>query len=377
MTATSSSSGFESELAREGERTVLVLRGSVAVGQTGELHRLLDAQQQSRSLVVDVTGLTRLDGAGAALIATHTERLRRTGAEAEVRGASEAVGRQLSLYSCDEETTCRKPAPTYENAFDQVGRAMAGVGMELVEVLSFVGEVARASVAAVRRPRSVPWDDLPSLMNRAGADGLPIVVLINFLVGFTIALSGAGILSRYGANVFVAELVGFSVLRELAPLMTAIVVAGRSGASYAAELGTMEVGEEVDALRTMSLEPVRYLVLPRTLALILVVPLLTVVADVIAIAGGALVAITSLDLTLTTFLGRLRESLDLGDVMFGLIKSAVFAAAIALVACRRGLGTRGGAAGVGASTTSAVVVSLFLLVGINAVFAGVWEMFGW
>lgn len=378
---------FAFDLDQSGDRRVLALEGSLATADSSRLHGALakafdrasptEGRPEPIPVTLDLTGVDRLEGAGAALIVGHVARLRRNGGQADLRGADPQVARQLELYGFDHEQDCLKGEPACEGLFAQVGRAVCAGGVGLVDTLSFIGEVTRAAWLSIARPRSVPWGDVWPLLNRAGADGLPIVVLINFLVGFTIALSGAAILARYGANVFVAELVGLSIVRELGPLMTAIVVAGRSGASYAAELGTMKVGEEVDALRTMSLEPVRYLVVPRLLALVIAVPLLTVVADIVAVVGGALVALTRLDLTAVMFFGRLQDSLGIGDLVFGLVKSAVFAMAIGMIACQRGLRTRGGAAGVGASTTTAVVVALFLLVGINAGFAALAELMGW
>ncbi|MEM7518733.1 MAG: ABC transporter permease, partial [Planctomycetota bacterium] len=176
--------------------------------------------------------------------------------------------------------------------------------------------------------------------------------------------------------VFVANLVGLSLTRELAPLMTAIIVAGRSGAAYAAELGTMKVSDEIDALRTLGLDPQRFLVFPRVLALTVVVPILTLLADIVGILGGWFVAVTMLDLTSIAYVTQLRGALDVGDVMSGLIKSGVFAATITLISCQRGLETRGGAAGVGNSTTSAVVSILFALVLLDAGFTFLFELIG-
>jgi phospholipid/cholesterol/gamma-HCH transport system permease protein len=200
--------------------------------------------------------------------------------------------------------------------------------------------------------------------------------MINFLVGLVTAFQAAIQLKQFGANIFVADLVGLSVTRELAPLMTAIIVAGRSGAAFSAELGTMRVSEEIDALRTLGLDPYQFLVFPRVVALTLVTPLLTIIADVIGIAGGVLVAMFSLDLTFQSYLAESEKALDLFDVYSGILKSAVFGLNIALIACQRGLATRGGAEGVGRSTTSAVVTSLFAIVVVDAIFTVIFHAFG-
>src|SRR4029077_5855757 len=199
----------------------------------------------------------------------------------------------------------------------------------------------------LRRPRSVNWRDVPRFMERAGADGIPIVVMINFLVGVVTAFQAAVQLKQFGANIFVADLVGLSITRELAPLMTAIIVAGRSGAAFSAELGTMRVSEGIDALRTLGLDPYGFLVLPRVLTLVLVLPLLTILADVIGIAGGLLVAMLGLDITANAYLVETQKAVGLWDVFSGCLKTMFFGLAIALIACQRGLAVRGGAEGVG------------------------------
>jgi phospholipid/cholesterol/gamma-HCH transport system permease protein len=209
-------------------------------------------------------------------------------------------------------------------------------------------------------------------MVRAGVDALPIIILINFLVGLVVGFQAAVQLEQVGADILIADLVVLSVVRELGPLMTAIVVAGRSGAAYAAELGTMKVSEEIDALETLRLDPYRFLVLPRLIALVVMVPMLTLVADVVGALGGLVVAVFAMDLTVAAYLTESHFALvDLGSghhVSSGLVKSVFFGAAIALIACQRGLVTQGGAAGVGRSTTSAVVTTLFVLILVDAGF---------
>jgi phospholipid/cholesterol/gamma-HCH transport system permease protein len=190
------------------------------------------------------------------------------------------------------------------------------------------------------------------------------------------AFQSATQLKRFGANLLVADLIGISVCRELGPLMTAIVLCGRSGAAYAAELGFMRVNEEVDALRMMGLGPMRWLVLPRTLALLVALPLLSVLADLAGIAGGLVVGVTTLDLTARGYLNETARVVTLWDFSSGLIKSALFALAIALISCQQGLATTGGAEGVGRRTTSAVVVTLFTLILIDALLAAFLRVVG-
>jgi phospholipid/cholesterol/gamma-HCH transport system permease protein len=201
------------------------------------------------------------------------------------------------------------------------------------------------------------------------------VVLINFLVGFVMAFQSARQLKMFGANIYVADLVGISLTRELAPLMTAIIVCGRSGAAFAAELGSMKVNEEIDALRTLGLTPFGWLVVPRVFALVIVVPLLTIIADFIGVTGGLFVGILDLDLTAQGYFTQTLTAVKAWDVVTGLMKSVVFAAAIALIACQQGFAASGGAEGVGKRTTSTVVTSLFAVVIIDAVFTVIFRAF--
>jgi phospholipid/cholesterol/gamma-HCH transport system permease protein len=205
-------------------------------------------------------------------------------------------------------------------------------------------------------------------MERSGADAVPIVLLINFLIGFVMAYQGALQLEQFGASIFVADLVGLSVTRELAPLMTAIIVCGRTGAAFAAELGTMKVSEEVDALRTLGFMPVRFLVIPRVVGLLLVAPLLTLLADAVGILGGVMVGALILDITPTAYWVQTLSAVGGWDVLSGVLKSIVFAGTIAVIACQQGLATSGGAEGVGRRTTSAVVWILFSLILLDAAF---------
>jgi phospholipid/cholesterol/gamma-HCH transport system permease protein len=213
-------------------------------------------------------------------------------------------------------------------------------------------------------------------MARAGAEGVPIVLLLNFLVGFVMGFQSARQLQLYGANIYVADVVGISVTRELAPLMTAIIMSGRSGASFAAELGSMRVSEEIDALKTMGFAPAPYLILPRVVALALVAPVLTLLGDVVAMAGGAVVAVATLDVSARGYLAELRSAVGSSDIWTGLVKSFAFGIAIAFIGCQQGFATRGAAEGVGRSTTTTVVSCLFSIVLIDTVFTVFFQTLG-
>jgi phospholipid/cholesterol/gamma-HCH transport system permease protein len=211
------------------------------------------------------------------------------------------------------------------------------------------------------------WDAITEQMYLIGVRGTAIVVFISLLVGIVLALNGAEQLRQFGAQIFIANLVGVSVAREMGPLITAVIIAGRSGSAIAAELGTMVVSEEIDAMRTMALEPNRYLLAPRVIALILVTPCLTILSDLLAIAGGYMVGV-SMGLGASNYMRQTAQALMIGDVVTGLVKSVIFAALIGLISCYEGLRVSGGAEGVGAATTNAVVASIISCIAADAVF---------
>jgi phospholipid/cholesterol/gamma-HCH transport system permease protein len=324
---------------------------------------------------LDLSGVVHLDGAATALVLDLRSELVAAGSQAEIVGAVGPVQALLELYGAHPRRQSHKGPPARSGILDQIGREVAAMFGE-GGALDFVGDLALAGSQAVRRPRSINWAEVLPLAERAGADGLPIVLLLNFLVGLVTAFQASVQLRQFGADIFVADLVGLAVTRELAPLMTAIIVAGRSGAAFSAELGTMRVSEEIDALRTLGLDPYHFLVFPRIIALVLVLPLLTILADVVGIAGGLVVASVGLDLPPNAYLLEIQKAVDPWDVFSGVLKTAFFGLAIALVACARGLATRGGAEGVGRATTSAVVTSIFAIVVLDAIFTVLFNALG-
>ena len=327
------------------------------------------------ALVIDLGGATRLDGAIVALVAAQRARLLARGVRCDITAGSEQQRALVHLYRGDE---LPRPAEirTRERGIGRLGAAVEHALAQAREVVAFLGEILGAIAAILRRPDRLSWRDLPGLIVRAGTDGIPIVLVLNFLVGFVMAYQAARQLALFGANIYAADLVGLSVPRELAPLMTAIIIVGRSGAAYAAELGTMRVSDEIDALRTMGFAPVPYLVVPRIVALVVVSPVLTLLGDVIGVIGGVVVGQASLGITPAGFLAELRTAVEASDVWTGLCKSVAFGAAIALIACQHGLATRGAASGVGRGTTRTVVSCLFTIVVIDTLFTMVFRRLG-
>ena len=237
------------------------------------------------------------------------------------------------------------------------------------DIITFIGASVTALLYDLSHPRNLMWDRIWRLIERSGSDAVPIVTILSFLMGAILAFQGALQLRKFGANIFVADLVSLSICLEMGPLLTALIVSGRSGAAYAAHIGTMQVTEEVDALRVMAIDPIRYLVSPRILAVAFVLPCLTLFADLLGIVGGCIVAAFSLDVTPVAYFNQVHKVLELSDVVKGLIKSFVFGIEIATIGCLKGFQVRGGAESVGNATTSAVVTSIFILTVTDAVFA--------
>jgi phospholipid/cholesterol/gamma-HCH transport system permease protein len=260
------------------------------------------------------------------------------------------------------------PEPARAPVIEEIGKAASLVWRDLTVQGSFIGETFAALAHAARRPDSVRWKDVWHICERVGVDALPIVALISFLLGMILAFQSAVPMKRFGAEIFVADLIGLAMLRELGPLMTAILLAGRSGAAFAAEIGTMRVNQEVDALTTMGLDPVRFLVTPRIIAAVLMTPLLTIFSGLVGLVGGA-VTMQSFSIPFSTFLKEVDSAVNLTDFMAGFVKSFVFALLVAGIGCLRGLQTAAGASAVGESATRAVVSGIIMLVVIDGLFA--------
>jgi len=240
-------------------------------------------------------------------------------------------------------------------------------------MLAFVGECSMVLARALAHPRSIRWRPVLHNLQTAGFDALPIVGLLSFLMGVVIAYQGADQLQRFGANIFIVDLVSLSMLRELSPLMTAIIVAGRSGSAYAAQIGTMKVTEEIDALRTIGIGPIELLVLPKMLALIIALPLLTLYADITGVLGGMIMASSKLGVSFDVFLDRIGNAVSLSSFLTGIGKAPVFAAIISLVGCFQGFQVGGSADSVGRQTTVSVVQSIFLVILADALFSVVFN----
>jgi phospholipid/cholesterol/gamma-HCH transport system permease protein len=350
---------------------------AIAVFVAGDLDRFntpriqrelleLPAKARGKRIELDLSGVTRVDTAGSALFATLVSKARRLGVEVRAVSSNDAVNRAFSLFRVVAPAAA---APARRPLRERVGAAAEQAYTSGLEWIVLAVDTFYFSFAGAPRTRSVRRGSSWVEAVRIGVDALPIVGLISFLVGLVIALQSAYQLRQFGANIFVANLIGVSMTRELGPLMTAIIVAGRSGASIAAEVATMKVSEEVDALVTMGLNPTRYIVVPKFIGISLTMPCLTMYANVLGIIGGFLVALLYLDISATAFFSQLHRTLVFKDIGTGLIKSMAFAWLICLIAAHQGFRAEGGAESVGQVTTTSVVSSIFWVIVADAVFS--------
>lgn len=256
-----------------------------------------------------------------------------------------------------------------QNPFRNLGRATTNLWREIKEFLSFIGENSVALFLSLQHPSSIRYAAIVKNIEEAGVRALPIISLTSFLIGVVIAYQGAVQLQKFGANIFIVDMIGISVTRELAPLITAIVVAGRTGSSYTAQLGTMKITEEIDAMRIMGFEPHRFLVLPRVIALMIALPLMIFFADIIGIAGGMIVSNIHLNISYAEFINRLQNVLEIKHVWIGLVKGPFFAWLIAITGCFRGFQVSRSTESIGRYTTISVVNAIFLVIACDALFS--------
>ena len=320
----------------------------------------------ARAVVVDAAGVDYCDGAGIALIVDLLRQPRPAPTEvANLKPAYDALLRQFDPHALDHD---QDPEAPRRPAIEELGRTTSAMLRDMRLQVEFLGQATAALFSAIRHPSTIRWRDVWVVCERAGVDALPIVCLISFLLGLILAFQSAIPMKQFGAEIFVADLIGLSMLRELGALMTAILLAGRTGAAFAAEIGTMRVNQEIDALTTMGLDPVKFLVTTRVIAAVLTVPLLTIFADLVGLLGGAL-TMQSFGIPFVTFMHEIESIVRFQDFMVGWVKSFVFALLIAGIGCLRGLQTGAGASAVGDAATRAVVSGIVLIVIVDGVFA--------
>lgn len=335
--------------------------------------RSLEAQAPN-AMIVNARKLTYWDSAAIFFFIELRRRQQSRNGTFEIIDLPPAMAHLRRLFDLAAGPAALPPKSSFRFP-ERIGRAVVRTGKDIYAIVGFVGELTAALAGGLIHPKQVRWRDAWSIVEKAGVDALPIVLMLGGLLGLILAFQSAIPLRRFGADIFVANLVALGLFRELGPLMTAIILAGRSGAAFAAELGTMKINEELDALVTMGLDPVRFLVVTRVLAAIFVMPLLTVFANLAGLAGAAVVT-CSLGFPLVTFKNQVLSFVCATDLLGGLFKSLIFGLLVAAIGCLRGLQTLSGAGAVGDSTTRAVVSGIVLIVVADGIMAVIYYMLG-
>jgi phospholipid/cholesterol/gamma-HCH transport system permease protein len=359
------------EVQPNGKRTVF-LAGHLGLQEVEKFEQEIQAERLQfipGHTSFDFSGLEFADSAGALVILELTEKIKAQGGSSSLDNVPANIQGILNLIDIKALTQPSLIKDKKTDFISLVGDGFLEFVQDITKVVSFTGEIIIDLAATCFNPRLVRWSDVIFTMKRVGVEGLPIISLIAMLLGLIIAFMSSLQLKQFGANIYVASLLAISMVRELGPIMTAILVAGRSGSAFAAEIGTMKVNEEVDALTVMGMEPMYFLALPKVIASIIVVPLLTIYADLLGIFGGLIVGVTLLDLTVHSYIQETKWILTVFDFTSSFIKSLVFAFVVAVIGCQRGFQVRGGAAAVGTATTSAVVAAIFLIIVFDSVFA--------
>jgi len=358
---------------REGDRLVFAAGGRWTIPSLAALDAPLHALSPGavREVLMDLAALERLDTAGAVVLHRTSKKFAKDGIQVRLAGLRPEF--ENLLNQAEHADKAREPEAQHANPFlrfvAEVGEDVIDVAHQAASLLSFYGLLCITTVRSIRHPSRIRLVSIVSHMQRTGFDAMPIVGMLSFLIGVVITFQGADQLRKFGAEVFVVNLLGISILREMAILVTSIVVAGRSGSAFTAEIGTMKVNEEVDAMVTIGLDPMEILVLPRVYALMVTLPLLTFYADIMGLVGGCIMSMTTLNLSLAQFLSQLQAAVSITHFWIGLVKAPVFAFVIAMVGCYEGLNVARSAESVGRLTTRSVVKSIFLVIVLDAAFS--------
>lgn len=357
----------------------LVLSGRITYSNVDALRSQLLSELRSLpkgiTLELDLRDVISSDAASAGLVTRLEHDASDLGLEWRLGKLDHTTKTMLELskgHPGHDPSGDRKPVQPVEKFGEMVLEGAADFKVLII----YIGRVVSSLVWSLGHPGKIRWKEVAMLIQRTGAEALPIVALLSLLVGLVTAFSSAIQLRQFGANIFIADLVGIGMTREMGPLIAAILLTGRSGSAFAAEIGTMKISDEVDALTVMGVKPLNYLVMPRILAVMLTLPLLTLFADVAGILGGMIIGIASLDLTPLSFLQQFQKAVEVWDVFSGVLKAFFFGILIAGVGCYRGIETEGGALGVGRSTTSSVVSGIFLIVLADSLFVILFHYLG-
>lgn len=350
------------------------LSAKSAGGVWRETEGLLEKSHPSQ-LFLDAAPLEYCDMTGVCFLQELKNRQDSSGGTFQVDGLRAEIKNIFEIVGQRSLKVTAPPKILKVHFIETFGRIVAHFLDDLYDQIAFIGEVLSHLVKALSRPQSIRWKDVWRFIEKAGVDAVPLVILTGFLIGVIMAFQSALPLRQMGSDLFIANVVAFTVLRELGPLITAIILAGRTGSAIAAEIGTMKIGEEIDALTTMGFEPVRFLVVSRILGILFLAPLLTIFCDFFGMLGGAVV-FQSLGHSMSTYLQQIITVVTLRDIIGGLIKAYPFAIAVAGIGCLRGLKTKTGASAVGESTTSSVVTGMVMVIILDGVISAIYYVLG-
>ncbi|MVZ97951.1 ABC transporter permease [Sphingorhabdus sp. IMCC26285] len=352
---------------------ILRFSGNLAIATIGDLDSRLHALSDS-VMQIDLGDVTHIDTVGAWLIYRTAKQ-----SGAQIVNAHMDAARLIEAVSGVDQTESIAPVrrSTLAHFLGEIGEGVVVAFTTLLHFLGFVGQVVKASAILILHPGRFRWHSVVQHFDMVGVRALGIIGLMSFLIGIVIAQQGAVQLRQFGAEVFTINLVGRLTFRELGILMTAIMVAGRSGSAFAAQIGTMKITEEIDAMRTIGVVPAEALVVPRVIAAVIMMPLLGIYASLMAIIGGGLLCWIILEIPPATFVIRLREVTPMTDFWIGMIKAPVFGAIIAMAGCFQGMQVEGNSEQVGLKTTAAVVQAIFLVIVLDAFFAVFFSEIGW
>ena len=351
---------------------IVRLSGSLSIETASDCLKTLTAalKKTAPPVYFDLAHISVLDDYGALVLFELKHALKIPDNQFQIINPPQSYKKTLSLVNFDFDERCSViSGQPKTNIIVGFGAATIEALANIKFLIAFIGAIALSILQVFKRPRSLRGHDTITYMKTTGVDALPVVALISFLLGLIIAFMSSLQLKQFGANIYVASLVAMAMVSELGPIMTAIVVAGRTGSAYAAEIATMKISEEIDALFTMGFDPTLFLVIPRLIASFITIPLLTVFANFFGIAGGLLIGITMLDLTAGAYITQTIDTLTIFELLWGLMKSCVFAVLISGVGCLKGFQAKGGASAVGNAATAAVVNSIFLIILFDSMFA--------
>lgn len=338
-----------------------------------------DFTKKFKSIKLDFSGVTLYDSFLVSYISSLKLNLAKLDITFEITGMSadlESFYNYLSRFTQSSKDLALRKDNFIFRWIEKFGKKIQKIVTDGFNFISFIGEVLAGLLKTFFSPGKIRWEDLPAQIIKIGVSAVPISLLIVFLIGLVTGYQGALQLKIFGADIYIADLISVSLTRELAPLMVAIIIAGRSGSAFTAEIGTMKLSEEIDALKVMGFNITDFIVMPRLLAAMIAVPIIVILADLSGILGGLVATLTTLDLTPAAYFNRMQEALFVRDIFSGLIKSEIFAIFITIIGCFRGMQVSGGADSVGHYTTSSVVTSIFHIVIIDSIFTLIFPILG-